>query len=151
MTTFRCRSPRPPANDECDCPQVRRLTDQVRVLTAERDELAASHSRLSDQLAKARCERQRLKIAIHSDPCRAPVTALFSDTESQFRHDVYMEVVPRIPAADKPRRPLPARFDLGPDFLPNLERVQGYQKVLSITGETLTELVDHLHDDLLAA
>lgn len=139
-------TPRSPANDECNCPQVRQLTDQVRLLTAERDELAARNSRLSDQLAKARCARQRLKIAIHSDPCRAPVTALFSDTESQFRHDVYMEWVTRIPAADKPRRPLPARFDLGPDFLSSLERVQGvsYQKVLSITVEILTGLVDHI-------
>lgn len=69
----------------------------------------------------------------------------FLDRVEQFRHEVHLEWVRRIPAAQKAELPL-APYSLGPEFLDTLSAVKGVErsKVVQVVVEVLTGLADRL-------
>jgi hypothetical protein len=71
-----------------------------------------------------------------TDPCSEQT---FLDPAEQFMHEVYLEWTRRIPATEKPVKPLP-EYTLGEDFLASLESIEGVSrlKVLQVVVEVLT-------------
>jgi hypothetical protein len=108
---------------------------------------AKAHSQALDtQLKSAKTElrkaRQRANRGSRHGSTDAPV---FQDPEEQFRHEVYLAWARRIPAADKPDRPL-HDYTLGEEFLPSLEHLDGidHRKVVDVVVEVLTGLAETL-------
>jgi len=70
----------------------------------------------------------------------------FLDAEQQWRHEVYLAWVDRIPATDKAVRALPAGWRVGPQFLDSLDDLEGVsrEKVAAVVVEVLTGLAKDL-------
>ncbi len=111
------------------------------------DELQKEVERLQERYRTL--DRARLKLAkqLKSATDRAEQDngggPYFVDPEEQFRFEVYVEWVRRIPAGEKSSTPL-AEFFLGPEFLASLDRVEGIsrEKVVAVVVEVLTGLAN---------
>jgi hypothetical protein len=106
-------------------------------LERERDQARRKVEQLQSRYRNA--ERARQKSARDLDAAPA-----FTDPAEQFRWDVHCEWVRRIPAAEKPFRQL-KEFDIGPEFLASVERVEGVPrgKIASVVVEVLTGHAEH--------
>lgn len=73
----------------------------------------------------------------------SPPDPAFIDPEEQLRHEVYVAWAQRIPASDKPNRPMLA-YAVGPDFLGSLDRTRGVDrgKVIDVVVEVVTGIAD---------
>lgn len=121
-------------------------------LQATRDDLAASSRDLTRQRTNYRRADQRrqqldkqLRAARQQQDVRPADEDAFLDPVEQFRHEVYVAWVRRIPKSDKPDLPL-RDYDLGPRFLASLEAVEGIErsKVVDVVVDVLTGLVEQL-------
>ena len=139
---------------------VQRLTDEKREMVedmrraiADADSLAAENSRLQIDVARlrdaVRTERERAararSTARDNASDEAAESIAFTDPEAQFRHEVYMQWITRVPAAQKESLPL-ADYGFGPDFLDSVNTVQGVDrtKIVSVAMEILTGLADSM-------
>jgi hypothetical protein len=104
---------------------------------------------LQTRYRNAELARQRLVREARAAQNRAGAAGagghLFTDAQEQFRHEVYLEWVTRIPAAEKAAKPL-SEYTLGPDFLASLEALEGVSrsKVVAVVVEVLTGQAPHL-------
>ncbi len=121
-------------------------------LQATRADLAATSRDLARQKTNYRRADQgrqqlekQLKAARQRQDVRPADDDAFVDPEDQFRHEVYMAWVRRIPKAGKAERPLPD-YDVGPRFLASLEEVDGIErsKVVDVVVDVLTGLAEQL-------
>lgn len=131
----------------------RELVAVAQVLTAEQqarrlaeEEAVSLRNRVRELIEKNRRTRERVReprepsgVGTRARPPAAPV---FAEPEDQLRHEVYLAWCRRIPPTDKARRPLPARWGVGPGFLDSLEGLEGVarDKVLDVVVEVLTDL-----------
>ena len=118
-------------------------------LAALREELRSTRTRLRNQVQQLNKEREARKAERRGTARggREEETApAFLDPQQQWRHEVYLAWVDRIPATDKAARPLPARWLVGPQFLDSLETLEGIsrQKVAAVVVEALTGLAKDL-------
>lgn len=125
-----------------------RLAAEVRALKDERALAASRVDSLHRQLEHAEHQLQRLRASRRKAARRHSRDAeptergpWFNDAERQFRFEVQLAWARRIPAAEKDARPL-AAFDLGPDFLPSLDAIDGISrdKVVDVVVEVVTGL-----------
>lgn len=130
---------------------VRRAREIDLELQAAREELQAMRTRLRNQgqqLAKEREARAAERRALRSGRGAEAGTVgpAFLDPEEQWRHEVYLAWVERIPASDKARLPLPAGWTVGPAFLDSLDELEGVTraKVAAVVVEVLTGLAKEL-------
>lgn len=130
-------------------------TLRARELDAElqevREELRSTRTRLRNQIQQLDKEREarradrrgarpaRTEKAVDAGPA-------FLDPEDQWRHEVYLAWVERIPASDKALRPLPEKWLVGPRFLDSLSGLEGVsrEKVAAVVVEVLTGLAKDL-------
>ncbi|WP_422390185.1 hypothetical protein [Arthrobacter sp. N1] len=112
--------------------------------SAQMAAMTRENERLREQI---RVERERANTSRQisraiDEPDSGPA---FVDPESQFRHEVYLEWVNRIPAASKASMPLPA-FDLADGFLDCVDTIQGVDrsKIVAVAVEVLTGLADSM-------
>ncbi|MHA7191089.1 hypothetical protein ACX80N_12445 [Arthrobacter sp. MDT2-16] len=70
---------------------------------------------------------------------------LFSDLADQFRHDVYLEWVRRIPAASKGSLPLP-EYGFQDGFIEGVESIRGVDrsKIVAVAVEVLTGIAESM-------
>jgi hypothetical protein len=123
---------------------VAKLKTALHGLGTERDLLASQLTAAHTQGNQLRSEIKRLRTELRkrSRGSSARQRAdLFTDPEEQFRYDVTHAWALRIPAADKPARPLTS-YSIGPGFLESLERLEGVtrDKVVDVVVEILTGL-----------
>ena len=126
---------------------VRRAREIDLELQDAREELQSMRTRLRNQgqqLAKEREARTADRRAARTGRAAESIDAgpAFLDPALQWRHEVYLAWVDRIPASDKARRPLPSDWSVGPQFLDSLEELEGITraKVLDVVVEVLTGL-----------
>ena len=139
---------------------VQRLTDEKREMVedmrraiADADSLAAENRSYQLDVARlrdaVRTERERAararSTARDNASDEAAESIAFTDPEAQFRHEVYMQWITRVPAAQKESLPL-ADYGFGPDFLDSVDTVQGVDrtKVVSVAMEILTGLAESM-------
>ncbi|WP_147394426.1 hypothetical protein [Arthrobacter cheniae] len=143
-----------------------RAQQQIALLTRERIEMAEDLTRalgdantLAAENARLTHESERLRESILTERTRAArarqlsrdITAvgdtgpLFADRADQFRHEVYLEWVARIPASSKISMPLQA-YGLDEGFIDSVESVQGIDrtKIIAVTVEVLTGIADSM-------
>ncbi|MGW5789179.1 hypothetical protein ACWEV3_01110 [Saccharopolyspora sp. NPDC003752] len=125
-------------------PEQRNQTLETRLAEAE-----AERDRLRAQVRTGEKRQQSLKKQLNSMRARHrgdrhDEGALFSDPSEQFRHDVYLSWARRVPAPEKPSRPLPA-YSIGPDFLQTLQSIEGLDpsKIVDVVVDLLTGRDDH--------
>ncbi|WP_240638387.1 hypothetical protein [Micromonospora aurantiaca] len=113
-------------------------------------DLARAQLRIQDlqtRYRRADLARQQAQRQLRAERRDQPESdqPLFADPDQQFRHDVYIEWARRVPAAEKPHRPL-ADYHLGTEFLASLEAIEGVTraKVIAVIVEVLTGQVHHL-------
>lgn len=109
--------------------------------------LARREAELTSQKAKYRdadSKRQGLTKILQAQKSQGSGSAThrsgqFADPIDQFRHEVYVEWVERVPAGQKEELPL-AEYVVGLDFLPSLATVAGVsrEKVVAVVVEVLT-------------
>ncbi|MPY12107.1 hypothetical protein [Arthrobacter bussei] len=137
---------------------------QVALLTRERIELVGDLTRAlrdADTLAVENTtlahENDRLREIVRIEQARAAharqlsreiaagadAGPLFTEPAEQFRHEIYVEWVTRIPASSKADMPL-AEYDLADGFLPSVEQIQGIDrsKIVAVAVEVLTGIAD---------
>jgi hypothetical protein len=130
------------------------LEEQVRAFRERARELEARVWQLEDKvrnqrtaLRKEKLRQQRGMASPRADAGAGPGAGgpAFLDPGQQFRHEVYVEWVRRIPAGQKAERPL-APYGLEPGFLPSLDEVEGVdrRKVFQVVVEVLTGLAEAL-------
>jgi hypothetical protein len=109
-------------------------------LEAGRDHLVREVERLQTRYRRADLARQGL-----AKQLKRPSGREFDDPGDQFRYDVFVEWLHRIPAGERTGRPL-ASYTLGPDFLGSVDRTEGVSrsKVVAVVVEVLTGLVHDL-------
>lgn len=114
------------------------LHNELERVKLEKVRLQSQLRRSKTDLRKARQQAQRTRPA-------ADVDRRFVDREEDFRHDVYLAWVSRVPAAEKGERPLPA-YRIGPDFLSTVDAIQGIDrsKIVDVVVEVVTGLAEHL-------
>ncbi|MFW6090783.1 MAG: hypothetical protein ACODAF_02845 [Actinomycetota bacterium] len=126
--------------------------DLTAELEATREDLAEAARDLARQRTNYRRADQRrqqverqLRAARQQQDDRPADEDAFLDPEDQFRHEVYVSWVRRIPKSDKPERPL-QDYALGPRFLASLDAVDGIErsKVVDVVVEVLTGLAEQL-------
>ncbi len=133
----------------------RRLTEDLRAVERERDELArelhATLRRLESVEQELRELRPRLRAAVKdADTARQLVVearaaaagqGLFDDPTEQFRHEVWLAWLRLVPNPQRGELPL-SDYSLGPEFLPSLEITEGIErsKVVEVVVELLTGL-----------
>ncbi len=113
-----------------------RMEQRVAELEATNTATRKAHRQAVQDRQRAERQAKSLKSQLSDD-------GVFLDPGDQLRHDVYLEWVRRIPAADKSARPL-AKWSTGPRFLASLESMEGIarEKVVSVVVEVLTGLAD---------
>lgn len=132
------------------------VTLRVRELDAElqrtREELQSMRTRLRNQVQQLNKEREARKAerraarGVRSADEVQDSGPAFLHPVDQWRHEVYLAWVDRIPASDKAERPLPADWHVGPEFLDSLETLEGVsrEKVADVVVEVLTGLAKDL-------
>lgn len=160
-------APRPPAPAQASPPAVRpvglpradpavaleelrRLTaeqrDELRGLRAERRQLVAHNQQLEDRLDALERQLRDTRARRRSQgqqPRRASTPAAdercFLDAEQQLRHEVLVTWARHVGPHDKAQWPL-RDYDVGPEFLPTLERLEGVPraKVLDVVVDVVT-------------
>jgi len=130
---------------------TRRARELDTELQRTREELQTTRTRLRNQVQQLNKEREArtadrraTRGARPGEP--ADTGPAFLDPVEQWRHEVYLAWVDRIPPSDKAERPLPARWLVGPRFLDSLASLEGVsqQKVLDVVVEVLTGLAKDL-------
>lgn len=132
------------------------LESQVRTLRVRARELEARVIGLEAKVRNQRTALRQEKVRQRSTALRgglAPSTADvppvepagFADPNDQFRHEVYLEWVARIPAGQKAELALP-EYAIGPAFLDSIEQTGGVDraKVVQVVVEVLTGLAEQL-------
>ncbi len=112
-------------------------------LTAETENRTTMQTRYrSADLARQKAVRELRSATARADQAAEPELAAFADRVAQFRFEVYLEWVHRIPAADKASKPL-AEYTLADDFLDSVEQLAGVSraKIVSVVVEVLTDQV----------
>lgn len=140
--TSETASPEP--EDEESDESVAALRAQVRDLT---EELLEAHRELNRlRVARDRDEADRRRVRQDMRELRGasvtpePEVRAFLDPEEQFRFEVYLEWVRRVPAASKADHPL-QDYIVGPAFLDSLSEVDvDRSKVVSVVVEVATGL-----------
>ncbi len=125
----------------------------LRQRAAELDrDLAESLTRAENfrtRYRKADLSRQQLrkaeKAASHVGAAAPDDGGLFLDPVEQFRFEVQLAWVRRVPAAEKASKPL-APYSLGERFLPSLTSIEGVSraKVVDVVVEVLTGDAEHI-------
>ncbi len=123
----------------------------VRALQQRARELDARVLELETKVRQQRTALRRATVRHQSEARPRPAGVslsqgiAFLDPTEQFRHEVYMEWVRRIPASQKSELAL-APYSLGPEFLGSLAAVDGVErsKVAQVAVEVLTGLADRL-------
>ena len=131
--------------------ELRMLERELRGLSRDIAEAEADLAARDRQLAAMRTElrrattRSRRERGNQSDD-RAWLDDAFLNPEERFRFEVLVAWARRIPATDKGRLPLRG-FDVGPDFLPSLDCLEGIDrdKVVDVVVEVVTGLVDEVN------
>jgi len=121
----------------------RELLDDRRSLVIEADDLARENTNLRHQTTTLRAQLRKTRGAkVKADQVETLAPA-FTDPADEFRHQVYLEWVRRIPAAEKPHRPL-AAYTIGDGFLDSVADIEGVDraKVIAVVVEVLTGLAD---------
>ncbi len=130
---------------------TRRARELDTELQRTREELQTTRTRLRNQVQQLNKERdartadrRATRGARPDEP--ADTGPAFLDPVEQWRHEVYLAWVDRIPPSDKAERPLPAQWLVGPRFLDSLAALEGVsqQKVLDVVVEVLTGLAKDL-------
>ncbi|HEX2705872.1 MAG TPA: hypothetical protein VHM65_08940, partial [Candidatus Lustribacter sp.] len=123
--------------------QAEQLARDVQSLSAARHELLAKieAQRTQLRLRTVRAGKVRRTEADQAGSAIAP----FTDPVRQLEHEIYLEWVTRIPAAEKESRPL-VTCKLGPEFLASMAQVHGVsrRKVVQVVVEVLTGLAEQL-------
>lgn len=128
---------------------VRRLQGTVDALTQENRQLARRSAELQDQLDAQKDEAKRLRTEMRKAGQVAKRRArsgelsdgsAFLDPAEQFRHEVYMTWVEKIPASEKVDRPLPVNYSMSDHFFETLAEMPPavVKKVPEVVVEVLT-------------
>lgn len=126
--------------------EIESLRVELRQLERRLNEVTRDRDGLRTRLRASGSQRRRAERAARDDVRGdADAAVLFTDPEEQFRHEVFLEWVARIPAGQKKERPLRA-YTLGPDFLSSIDRTHGAEraKVVGVAVEVLTGLAAEL-------
>lgn len=148
-------SAQPSTHDTAAAKHMARTIDQLKAEIAARDaELRQAYRRVVDlenELDRHQVDLRRLRTGSRRASQRAEVapstgSAAFVDAESQFRHAVYLAWVERIPAAEKPARPLPGEYRFSEHFFDTLAAMPPavQRKAPQVAVEVLTGLADRL-------
>lgn len=122
------------------------LGNERRLLHNQLQRAKAHAQTLDGQLKSAKTELRKARQRANRGSGRGSTDGpVFQDPEEQFRHEVYLAWTRRIPAADKPDRPL-HEYTLGEEFLPSLANLDGIdrRKVVDVVVEVLTGLAETL-------
>lgn len=122
--------------------------EETSILRTQIARLEREREVLHQEIASREAEIKRLR-AVHRKStsrrtaARPSTEQAFTDPEMQFRWEVELAWVERIPAGEKPRRPL-ADYAIGPEFLDTVEELQGVarDKIVDVVVEVLTGIAD---------
>lgn len=124
------------------------LSQEISQLRRSLDAATAEVARRGREVEHLRTERRRLldkarRVKSGVKPRQADA---FMDSDEQLRHDVYLAWVERVPAGEKPQRPLPSTWTIGPEFHDSTAsmppEVRG--KLPDVVMEVLTGLADEM-------
>lgn len=125
------------------------LQEQASALRQENTQLASRLAALEHDVDRLRAELERKRTETRDLRKQAQRTGrgrqarqVFLDPEEQLRHDVYVAWTEIVPAGEKAARPLTQDWEIGPDFLPSLDTVEGISrsKVVEVLVHVLTRL-----------
>jgi hypothetical protein len=121
---------------------TRALSD-ADTLAAEYTALAHENERLRESIRTEQTRAARARQLSREITAAADTSPLFTDPAQQFRHEIYMEWVTRIPAPSKPEMPL-VEYGFTESFLPSVEKIQGVDrsKIVAVAVEVLTGIAD---------
>jgi hypothetical protein len=139
--------------------QVEGLRREFARLSEEFDQVAARGNaterqveRLRTMLRHAREQSRGLRDAVHNQPAASPasiweqVADKFADPVDQLRWEISLAWALHILPDEKDTYPLP-EYDVGPNFLASLEKLQGIprEKVLTVIVEVLVKRAKDSH------
>src|SRR5690606_21061700 len=117
------------------------LEEETRQLRIRALDLQEKLNREYEQTKRLRTQQRKTKQQVKQDSRGGSSGAAlaFADPEQQFRHDIYMAWVEKIPAQDKARLPLP-EYLVGEHFLDTLSvhTPDIRKKALEVVVEVLT-------------
>lgn len=139
--------------------EVAQLRDQLRAYGDERSLLATQLQRRNQELERRAVQVEQLRTRVRSEVKKRErahraaagvggsggAEAAFVDDERQFRHEVYLAWVRRIPAAEKDSRPMDD-YVITQAFLSSLREVDGVDrsKVVDVVMEVVTGIADEV-------
>lgn len=124
-----------------DALDLRAQLDQARVAVDEYatqvDQLQAEVTGLQGQLKAARSALRR------ADKSRLRLPVVYDDPQEQWRFEMWLAYLQRVPASDRGKFPWPEDFVIGPHFIESVNSLQGisHQKIVEVAAEIVCDLV----------
>lgn len=121
------------------------LRTERRLLHNELERVKAEARRLDAELRLSRTELRKARRQARRTDRRGHRERRFLDREEDFRHEVHLAWVTRVPAAEKADRPLP-EYSLGREFLASVDRLDGIDpsKIADVAFEVVCGLAERL-------
>ena len=115
----------------------------VQVAKDERDSALARAERAEANVVTLRKKSKSLTAQNQELTDRMHGRSAWSDPDTQFRHEVFLDWLHEVPEEDRVDRYAPRQYTLGPDFLESVEKLDGIrrERIVTVVREVICQQV----------